>query len=246
MLGICLTALGDPERGAAMAREGVSHADTLKHTVSLVLGLRRACVQAMIQGNPATTDELSDRLMALNAKYETYLGGREGTIFRNWALLQERYDPALMDAMQASLDELDRANHRVMLPFFMTSTADLKARHGDAAGALHLVERAAELVAMTGERWHEPELLRIKASLMDGDSDARIALLGQGMGLARRQGARLWELRAAMSLAQIHAERHEAGVARQALEPVCASFEEGVDFPELRWGREFLASLDPG
>jgi predicted ATPase len=199
-----------------------------------------------MQGNTAAAEEFSERLMGLNAQYETFLGGLEGTIFRNWALLQERHDPALMDVMQASLDELDRANHRVMLPFFMTCAAELKARHGDAAGALHLVERAAELVAMTGERWHEPELLRVKASLMDGDAEARTALLGQAIGLARRQGARLWELRAAMSLAQIHAGRHEAGIARQALEPVCASFEEGVDFPELRWGREFLASLDPG
>src|SRR5262245_17896631 len=84
-LGICLTILGYPDSGAAMSLSGVQHAVSLSHPVSLNLGLRRACVQSMLQGDIGKVVEFSGQLVALRESYETYKGSWEGTLFSDWA-----------------------------------------------------------------------------------------------------------------------------------------------------------------
>ncbi|HEX8168723.1 MAG TPA: adenylate/guanylate cyclase domain-containing protein [Beijerinckiaceae bacterium] len=241
-LGICLTVLGRAGAGAAKTQEGLRHAESLKHPVSLVLGLRRACVRAMIEDDVEDAARHSSRLLAVNAEFETFLGRLEGAIYHGWAALRTRPDPALMEAMQASLDELDGAHHRVMLPFFMARVAEVKAAHGDEGGAHQLLNRATELMGLTGERWYEPELLRITAGFA-GSEDEQLALLQSAVLLAQEQGAKLWELRAATSLARILAERGDTARARQALEAICGSFPEEAELSDLKSGRELLATL---
>jgi class 3 adenylate cyclase/tetratricopeptide (TPR) repeat protein len=199
-LGICLTVLGRAEDGAAMTREGLRHAETLKHPVSLILGLRRACVRAMVEDDVEAVAGHAARLLAVNEEYETFLGRLEGAVFHAWAALRTHPQPALVDEMQASLDALEGAQHRVFLPFFITRAAEARGGHGDRDGARQLLDRAAEFVRITGERWCEAELLRVTARFAASDAE-RATLLQSAIAVAREQGARLWELRAAADLA---------------------------------------------
>ena len=240
-LGICLTVLGHPGAGAAMTEEGLRHAEDLKHPVSLVLGLRRACVRAMIEGDVEAVAGHAARLLAVTDEYETFLGRLEGSVFHAWAALRARPDPALLEAMQASLDALERAGHRVFLPFFMAHAAAVKGAHGDEGGARQLLDRAAELVGRTGERWSEAELLRITARFAASDAE-RTAQLEAAVAVAREQGARLWELRAATELAGLLAARGEPDRARQALDAACRAFPEAGN-RDLTSSRELLATL---
>ena len=146
LLGICLTILGYPDSGAAMSLAGVQHAETLNHAISLNLGLRRACVQAMLQRDIQSVIEFSDQLAALRADYETYKGSWEGTFFHDWAQLCTRPDPVLFDRMQTFLHHLDATRNWALLPFYMASAAELSGRYGDVAAAAALLERAAEIV----------------------------------------------------------------------------------------------------
>jgi hypothetical protein len=143
---------------------------------------------------------------------------------------------------QASLDELDRAGHRVFLPFFMVRAAEVRAAQGDEGGAQQLLDRTAEFVGLTGERWCEAELSRVKARL-PGFSAERPGLLRSAIAVAREQGARLWELRAATDLAHFLVENGEPDLARDTLEGACSSFPDGEVSLDLMKGREFLATL---
>jgi len=225
-----------------MTREGLRHAESLNHPVSLVLGLRRACVRAMVQGDVQAVAEHAARLLAANAEYETFLGRLEGAVFHAWAALHARPDPILLEAMQASLDELDRARHRVFLPFFMVRAAEVRAAQGDEGGAQQLLDRTAEFVGLTGERWCEAELSRVKARL-PGFRAERPGLLRSAIAVAREQGARLWELRAATDLAHFLVEHGEPDLARDTLEGACSSFPDGEVSLDLMKGRELLATL---
>jgi hypothetical protein len=91
-LGVCLTVMGFPVSGTAACQDGVEHAEGLKHPVSLTLGLRRACVQRMIQRDIPGVIALSERLLKVSTEYETFKGSREGTIFHCWAQLHLRWD----------------------------------------------------------------------------------------------------------------------------------------------------------
>ena len=100
---------------------------------------------------------------------------------------------------------------------------------------------ARALVEATGERWEEPELLRLQADV----AVAEIAAFGrdtaceppqeygQAIALAREQGALAFEMRAALGLARWFAAHGRAGEARELLVAIRARFNAGADSAEV-------------
>jgi predicted ATPase len=128
-----------------------------------------------------------------------------------------------------------------LLPFHMASAAELFGKHGDLATAMSLLQRAAELVGVTGERWCEPEILRLQGRL--GDRDTADAVLRQSLARAKEQGARLWELRTATSLAELWCEHGNPSAARELLTPIYASFPEEGSAADVVAARDLLDAL---
>ena len=243
VLGTCLTALGYPEAGAAMSLEGVKHAETLNHPISLILALRRACVQGMLERNTERVTELSERLLAVRSSYETFKGNREGTIFHSWAQLRTRPEPVTFDRMEDSLRQLDASRNWALLPFFLGCAAELRGEYGHAGTAVALLDRAAELVNITGERWCEAEIMRLRARFGVSNSEEAIALLQASLATARGQSAKLWELRSAATLAGLFYDHGDHTAARELLAPVYEGFSEGWATADLVAARALLDEL---
>jgi class 3 adenylate cyclase/tetratricopeptide (TPR) repeat protein len=239
-LGICLTALGYPDSGTAMTLRAIRHAEARDHRVTLMSALRRACVQGMMLRDTAAVREFSNRLIALNAEQETFVYVREGEVCHGWARLRTGRDPVLIDRVLVCLDELDAAKHWVMLPFFMMSVAELLGELGDAAGAVGLLARAGELIALSGERWCEAEIARIKARFAVPDREEAADLLRSSLAIARQQNARLWELRAAAAIAELRRQDAEGPAARDLLAGIYGWFTEGLDTPDLSSAKALL------
>jgi hypothetical protein len=242
--GICLTALGFPDSGAAMTLEGIKLAEILNHTVSLILALRRACVRAMMQLDTREVLNLSQRLLALNTNQETFVGTREGTIFNGWAQLQSSPDSGLFERILTSLEELDAAKHQVMLPFFMASVAELMYNHGNGTGARALLDRAAELASVNGEQWCDPEIIRLRARFNACGSHEALATLQASLASAKEQGSKLWELRTSITLAEHWLAAGDRTAARKVLAPVYGWFTEGFNTRDLVAARKVLGQLD--
>jgi predicted ATPase len=69
-------------------------------------------------------------------------------------------------------------------------------------------------------------------------------LYGKALSIAREQEAKLWELRAAASLARLWGERGRREEARDLLAPVYGWFTEGYDTPDLKAAKALLAELE--
>jgi predicted ATPase len=63
------------------------------------------------------------------------------------------------------------------------------------------------------------------------------------LSLAAEQEAKLWELRAAASLARLWGEQGRREEARDLLSPVYSWFTEGFDTPDLQDAKALLAEL---
>jgi predicted ATPase len=84
----------------------------------------------------------------------------------------------------------------------------------------------------TGERHIIPELYRIRGNLLvHSKKDDPEADYLKALELARQQGTRLFELRAAMSLAQLWADQHKCAEAHDLLVPIYEWFTEGFSTP---------------
>jgi class 3 adenylate cyclase/energy-coupling factor transporter ATP-binding protein EcfA2 len=240
--GICLTVMGNPDSGAGISSEGVKHAEMLNHQVSLILGLRRACVQRILQRDDEGVRDLADRIFKITSEYETFKGARDGVIFRCWGQFHATRDPTLLDTMQATIEHFDTTKHWAMLPFFMASAAELRGQVGDRAGAAALLDRASELVGATGEEWCAAEITRLRALFSARNADEKLALLQASLATATSQGAKLWQLRTATNLAELWRDQGDAGAAYALLTPICGWFTEGANTRDLISARTLLVT----
>ena len=105
---------------------------------------------------------------------------------------------------------------------------------------------ALDRVDRTGGRWFEAELHRVRGELLLVTPAPRAAEASfrRALTVAREQSARMWELRAAISLARLWRDQNKRTEARDLLAPVYGWFTEGFDTPDLKEAATLLAELN--
>ena len=110
---------------------------------------------------------------------------------------------------------------------------------------MSLVDDALQIVERTGERWFVAELNRHKGRLLlqQGHVEAAEELYRKALNIAVEQEAKLWELRAAASLARLRRDQGRIAGARDLLAPVYGWFTEGFDTLDLKEAKALLDEL---
>ena len=97
-----------------------------------------------------------------------------------------------------------------------------------------------------GESYLGAELWRLTALVSQAGAAAKETVerqLYEALTMARNQQARLFELRAATSLAQLWGEQGRRAEARELLAPVYGWFTEGFDTADLKGAAALLSEL---
>ena len=107
-----------------------------------------------------------------------------------------------------------------------------------------LLDRAESHARDSDEQWYTPELHRVRGeTLRSRDPRAAEASFRRAVDCARAQGTRLWELRAAVSLATLWQSERKRAAARQLLDPVLEAFAGEADASDLAAARALRARL---
>ena len=108
-----------------------------------------------------------------------------------------------------------------------------------------MLDEALQIVDRTGERWFVAELRRHRGQLLlrQGHTEAAKELYLEALTIAREQQAKLWELRAAVSLARLLCDQGRRSKARDLLAPVYGWFTEGFNTPDLKEAKALLDEL---
>ena len=119
---------------------------------------------------------------------------------------------------------------------------------GQMEEALILLDDALQIANRTGERWFAAELNRHKGRLLlrQGQSEAAEELYRKALSIAEEQGAKLWELRAAVSLARLRRDQGRRAEARDLLAPVYGWFTEGFGTRDLKEAKVLRSSGHAG
>jgi adenylate cyclase len=119
--------------------------------------------------------------------------------------------------------------------------AEVLLRRREVAEARQVLTEALALLRRTGERLYEAELHRLDGELLRLTGFPREAAenFRRALDVARSQGARSFDLRAAASLARLQGDAD----ARILLADTYGRFTEGFETPDLREARALLAAL---
>lgn len=239
--------LGRPDAAAAISAEAIAWTRTLDHRHTLAFALHYAALFRALRGGEPDAGEPIDELRApaRGQRFPVWLAGADILHGRRLALLG-RTQKGLARARRGWTARAATGTtfHDTA---FLGLLADACRLAGELEEARAHVEAALGRVEATGERWFEAELHRRKGELAllgpRPDRAAAAASLARALEVARRQGARWWELRAAVALARLLAEEGGRGPARDLLAPVRAALAEGQGLPDLVEADALLAEL---
>jgi predicted ATPase len=116
---------------------------------------------------------------------------------------------------------------------------------GQIEEAVSLLDDALQIVERTGERWFAAELNRRKGQLVlrQGHPQSAEELYRKALSIAEEQKAKLWELRAAVRLAELHRDQGRHAEGCDLLSPIYGWFSEGFDTPDLTRAKALLEAL---
>jgi class 3 adenylate cyclase/tetratricopeptide (TPR) repeat protein len=137
--------------------------------------------------------------------------------------------------LDASLTRLLATGHRAWVPYVRAVLGEAMALSGAVtAGLAHIAESLDQIDAQD-ERVHLAEVLRLQGWMRWRQDDLAGAetSLRAAVAVARSQQTLSWELRAATTLAALLEARGAAEAGLRVLEPVYASFEEGLETGDL-------------
>jgi len=131
------------------------------------------------------------------------------------------------------------------MPLYIALLAKAYEFAGQAEEALTLLGNALQITVRIGERWFAAELNRRRGQLLlwQGHSEAAEELYHKALSIAREQEAKLWELRAAVSLARLRRDQSRHAEARDLLAPIYGWFTEGFNTPDLQGAKALLDEL---
>jgi class 3 adenylate cyclase/predicted ATPase len=241
-----LLLLGQADEALAQSRRTLALARELSQPYTLAFALHVNCVFHQLRGDEAILEERAEELVTLAAEhgFPHFVGS--GTCFQGWAMLAlgGSIEEAI-SRMQWGLAAKRATGAEIKVPYYLGLLAEAHRRANRTAEGISLLDEALAVVERTDERWYEAELCRLMAEVLITTSDRHDAerWLCRALRTARNQDARLWELRAAVSLARLWRDQDKRTAARDLLAPTYGCFTEGFETPDLKEAAALLAEL---
>jgi len=209
--------------------------------VSLGLAMR---VFSLLRENAALGGRV-EQLVAVTTEQGFPFWRAQGAIYGGWAKVKAGDVKEGMSLLRSGTAAYRATGAEVWTPHFIALLSGACEIAGQMGEALTLLSEALRIVERTGERWFAAELNRRKGQLLlrQGHAEAAEELYGKALSIAQEQEAKLWELRAAVSLAGLRRDQGRLGEACELLAPVYGWFTEGFDTPDLKEAKALLDEL---
>jgi len=238
---------GRPADAQQLARQTVTEAAQMDHPITLCIALIWAVAIELWSGDLDGAEEDIDRFIAhANSRsMGPYLAVGRGV---KGELAIRRGDAAGgVETIATCLRELHDAGYELLTTTFNIALVQGLLALGQFEQSTHLIDDAIRLVERSGDHLYMPEALRMRGKVLSHQPAPRMqdaeACLMQALDLSRTQGAKAWELRAAVDLAGVISERGRREEAKGLLQSSLEGFAEGSDTADIRAADALLKIL---
>jgi class 3 adenylate cyclase/predicted ATPase len=244
-LGNVLFCLGFPDQALVYGEAAIDEARRLAHPPSLAVSLVYGTRLASLIGNNSVLSAWANQLVAMTTEQGFPQWRAQGAIYCGWVKVKNGDMAEGLALLRSSSIEYRATGTESLMPHYLSLQASACGIAGQVVEASILLDDALKIVERTGERWFLGELYRHKGQLLQQQGHAEPAerLYRKALSIAREQEAKLWELRAAVSLARLHRDHGRCAEARDLLAPVYGWFTEGFDTPDLKAAKGVLDEL---
>jgi ATP/maltotriose-dependent transcriptional regulator MalT len=234
------------DQALRMVDDNVAEGLAIGHALTLcsVLG-QGACPISFLTGDLDAAARYGAMLLDHTERHPVPLWHLWARCFNGMVTIKRGDIAGGLNVLQGALQHADDTK---FLPRFLLPLGELAACLGEAGAitaGLATADAALARCRSRDEGWYLAELLRIRGDLLvRPGSDQSVAAaedsFREALEVARAQGALVWELRAALSLARFRVTQGRRDEAIGVLRPVYDRFTEGFGTVDLRAARSLL------
>jgi class 3 adenylate cyclase/predicted ATPase len=243
----CVWQLGYPAASRNDAERAVKNARETGQATTLMYALFGAVVSHIRCGNYAAADAQVDELIALADARGAPYWKASGTAARGWLFTATGKASDAVRAITSGITSLRSTGSSLYEPRHLWHLAIAYAELAQPEDARRCIDDAIDKVERSKEKWCEAEVNRVAGEVAlrspAPNTEKAEKYFGRALAVARRQQAKSWELRAAMSMARLWRDRGKTQQARELLAPVYGWFTEGFDTLDLKEAKALLNEL---
>jgi predicted ATPase len=241
-MSLILWALGYPSQALRRSQEALTLAQQFSHPFTLAHALIYAAMLHKNRREEQLAQERAEAGTALAREHGFAQWVPQGAILHAWALaVQGRAEDSLRQIRQelAAHQATGSVSGRPWMLVLLAEVCEWTEQTEEGLCAIN------EALVAPGERFTETERHRLKGQLLlrQAAADQAEACFHQALDIARRQQAKSWELRAAMSLSRLWQRQGKCSAARDLLAPIYGWFTEGFDTADLQEAKALLEEL---
>jgi predicted ATPase len=239
--------LGYPEAALADSDRALSDAREVGQAATLMYALCHAPLTHIFRGNYPAANAIVDELLTLADNKGAAIWKALGTLVRGWSLVLAGKALEAVQTIGSGITALQSTGATVWMPLHLTYLAGAYAELHQFDVAWRCIGEAMAAVETTKESWWEAELHRVTGEIALQSRKLDVVKAGasfeRALAVARKQRAKSFELRAAMSTARLWRDQGKNQQARDLLAPVYGWFTEGLDTLDLKQAKVLLDVL---
>jgi class 3 adenylate cyclase/tetratricopeptide (TPR) repeat protein len=246
-LGVVQAALGLPERALRSCDEAIRWAEKSGNPFNLAFALGFATIVHVLIGPTRETADLTGSLFTFSSERGIAVFRAVARSVAGWAQAIEGEVEVGTRTLEAGIADLRTTGTRCLTTLVSAMLSDVYARAGRVGEALSILEAAESVRCASGEEFYVAELSRLRGECLLKASPGNEAevqrAFEQALAISRAQAARLFELRAAVSLGRLWQRQGKKAEARRLVKEVYDGFTEGHDTHHLLEAKALIQAL---
>ena len=239
--------LGYPEAALSDADNATRDAREIGQAATLMFALQVTLVTLILCGKYSMANANVEELITLAGEKGTLYWKAEGMLLQGCLFARTGKTSDAIDTITSWIAAFRSTGATWLIPTYLLFLASAHVEIGHFCDARRCIGEALTAIEGTKETWFEAEAHRVAGEIevksSEPESPKAEAHFERALSVARRQQAKSWELRAAMSLARLWREQGKPQQARELLAPVYGWFTEGFDTLDLKEAKALLEEL---
>ena len=246
-LAITLWPLGEVDRAISLIERMQTRMADLSHVGTLAFGRMHAALFELMRGDTARAAPNAFELARLAREHDLVMWRALGVFLQGWATVASGSIGGGLEDMRRGAELLSEQNVLFFDGLLKIALAEAEARAGDTDRAIAILDEALVTADRLGNRAFEAELHRVRGEILLKRDPANRASAEEAfltaIAVAKQQGTRSFELRAALSLAKLYQSTGRLVEAHAVLAPALEGFSPTPEMPEIAEAQALLAAL---
>ena len=239
--------LGYPTQAVQAMEKTLAHARELDNPNSVGISLLFLAQLSQLRREPEPATTRAEEGLAVAAEHGLPALELWCLLPRGWAAACRGDVRAGIADIRESMDRRRSVGMGAVWPWYFALLAEAQGLAGQVDDGLSSLEEALGWVERNDERLYEAEVHRLKGELLltrdTPEAPQAERCFQQALTVSRKQHAKSWELRAAMSMARMWLQQNRIEEARALLCPIYEWFTEGFDTADLMDAKALLKQL---